>query len=209
MSSQPLLTKDSLNIGGHKFPIALIGGLAAVAGVLLVLRARSQGSRVASVGQQPMTADLSGFGTQGFLPDQSAALANIQASLSNLSGDLQGFNKAPGSAAAVSGPAGGLASLFSGNTEELYTVDPQGQLREQWTDFNFAGHTSSQHSGILASGLTPGSAVSAYLVGQNRQVLVESPAGQITRYWYDATGRQWYQGGYQGLGTPQPFTNLS
>ena len=36
--------KDSIDIAGHKIPIALIGAIVAVIGVVLFMRARSQGS---------------------------------------------------------------------------------------------------------------------------------------------------------------------
>jgi hypothetical protein len=77
----PLLTKDSINIAGHKFPIALVGGVAAIAGVLLVLRSRKAGGSVASVGQPPTGSSPYG---SSFGSDNSAALANIQQQLGSL-----------------------------------------------------------------------------------------------------------------------------
>lgn len=85
----PLFAKgglDSFNIAGHKIPIQLLGGLAAVAGVLLIIRARQSGSNVASVGTAPSTTvdpSLLGFGTTTG-SDFSAQLANITQQLTAL-----------------------------------------------------------------------------------------------------------------------------
>lgn len=87
--AEPLLTKDSINIGGHKFPIALIGGLAAVATVIIVLRARQQGQNVASVGQAPSALDPS---LSGFSPDLSTELADLSAQIAGLQ---NGINSGP------------------------------------------------------------------------------------------------------------------
>lgn len=76
---------DSINVGGHKVPIALIGGIAALAGVFLVLRARSQRSQVATVGQVPGSAAESGFGMPLPGTDVGPALANISQQLNQLS----------------------------------------------------------------------------------------------------------------------------
>lgn len=95
--------KDSINLFGHKIPIALIGGVAALGGVLLLLRARSQG-QTASVGaapaqaSSPYTAASSGFGSS-FSPDYSAALADISQQLTSLS--QAGINGAPTPAASA------------------------------------------------------------------------------------------------------------
>lgn len=83
-----LLPKGGINIGGHKIPWEAVGALAAVVGVVLVIRARQQGQNVASVGNapasSPYSAAMSGFGSGGFAPDYSAALANISQQLTNL-----------------------------------------------------------------------------------------------------------------------------
>lgn len=79
--------KDSIDLAGHKIPIALIGGVAALLTVVLVLRARSRGSNVASVGAQPgspYTAASTGFGTGAVSPDYGPALANLSQQLTNL-----------------------------------------------------------------------------------------------------------------------------
>lgn len=75
---------DTLKIGGHKVPIALIGGAAAVVTVVLVLRARSQGAQVASVGQAPFTAAGTGFGLPAPGADVGPALANLSQQLTAL-----------------------------------------------------------------------------------------------------------------------------
>jgi len=97
-----LLPKGGIDIAGHKVPWEAIAALAGVAGVILVLRARSQGQNVASVGQapasSPYTAASTAFGASGFSPDYSGALANISAQLTSLS--ETGINSAPAPAAA-------------------------------------------------------------------------------------------------------------
>jgi hypothetical protein len=84
----PVLPKGGLQVAGHKIPWEAIAAIAGVAGVLLVLRARSQGQGV-SVGAAPAgfpTAADSGFGSAGsFTPDISGALANISQELAGLS----------------------------------------------------------------------------------------------------------------------------
>lgn len=106
MATEPLLTKDSINLFGHKFPIALVGGVAALAGVFLILRARQSGGSVASIGNAPAGGAIPAFGSS-FAPDPSAALANISSQLSNLQGSLNGSNP-PG----MSAPAGPTTSDF-------------------------------------------------------------------------------------------------
>lgn len=81
---------DTLKVGGHKVPIALVGGVAAVITVVLVLRARSQGAQLASVGQAPATAAGSSFGLPLPGTDVGPALANLSQQLTNL--EQQGTN---------------------------------------------------------------------------------------------------------------------
>ena len=84
--AEPLLTKDAINIGGHKFPIALVGALAAVLGVLVVIRARRSGSNVAGAG--PQAAPGFGASPASFAPDPSAALANLSQQITGIQQDL-------------------------------------------------------------------------------------------------------------------------
>lgn len=80
-----LLPKGGIEIAGHKVPWEAIGAIAALAGVFLVIRARQQGSNVASVGQPPASAidpSLLGFGSTS--PDFSAALANLSQQVGSL-----------------------------------------------------------------------------------------------------------------------------
>ena len=91
------------------------------------------------------------------------------------------------------------------NQERVFTVTPEGEIRETWTDFLGGGQSRTQ-SGRFGSGLTPGSAVSGYTVGDNQIVMVEAPGGAITRYWWDAQSQNWYKGGYSGVGQFQAFT---
>lgn len=110
-----VLPKGGLNIAGHKVPWEAIAAVAGVAGVILVLRARSQGQQVAAVGQAPATAASAGFGANGFAPDMSGALANISQQLTSLS---QGVNT-PAAATpatvpfAAENPTGGLIPVYS------------------------------------------------------------------------------------------------
>lgn len=75
--------KDSINIAGHKVPIALLAGGVALVGVIVVLRARSQAGQVASVGQAPATAADTGFGL-GAPIDYGPAIANLSQQLTAL-----------------------------------------------------------------------------------------------------------------------------
>lgn len=83
--SEPLLSSNSINIAGHKVPIALLGVLAAAAGVLVVMRSRSSGSNVASAGT-PSLADQQSVGVLG--QGQEAQLANLAQGLATLSQQL-------------------------------------------------------------------------------------------------------------------------
>ena len=90
---------DSIRIGGHKVPIALLAGGVALVGVIAVLRARQQGHQVASVGAAPATAADSGFGLSLPSTDVGPAIANLSQQLSDLS---QSFASSSGGASAPS-----------------------------------------------------------------------------------------------------------
>ncbi len=90
----PILTKDAVNVGGHKLPLPLVGGLAVVAVVVVVLRARSQAAAPAPA---PAT-DYSG-GVTG--QSDAAALANLQQQLANIGQQLE-----PPSSSSSSSPGG-------------------------------------------------------------------------------------------------------
>lgn len=81
---------DSLKIGGHKVPIALIAGGIALIGVIAVVRARQSGQNVLSAGQAPATAAGSGFGLPLPSSDVGPALANLSQQLNQLG--QQGIN---------------------------------------------------------------------------------------------------------------------
>jgi hypothetical protein len=85
-----VLPKGGVQIAGHKVPWEAIAALAGVAGVILIIRARQQGSNVASVGRAPATAADAGFGSLGFQPDASGALANLSQQLTSLTQSLNG-----------------------------------------------------------------------------------------------------------------------
>ena len=101
---------DSIDIGGHKIPIALIGGVAALAGVFLVIRARNQGQSVAAVGSAPATAAAGGFGLPAPGADVGPALADISQQLTTLG---QGVNT-PSSSTSTPVPAGSQPGEDSG-----------------------------------------------------------------------------------------------
>jgi hypothetical protein len=108
--------KDSINLFGHKVPIALIGGVAALLTVLLVLRARRSGANVAAVGAapgSPYTAAASGFGTGSTAPDYSGALANLSAQLTSLSQGLAAPTPAPAPSVPVGLVGGGPEGAWS------------------------------------------------------------------------------------------------
>ena len=133
--------KDSIDIAGHKIPIALIGGLAAVAGVLLLLRARSQGAGVtagsppAAVATGAATDPVTGLPLQlGAFPSSDAAsLANIE---QQLTGIQQQINQpvsvpiatptptpTPAPAAAAGSPADVFWHQVLGNTSATPSQD--------------------------------------------------------------------------------------
>jgi hypothetical protein len=100
----PILTKDGVNVAGHKVPLALVGGLGLVGAVVLVLRARSQAAAPAPA---PAT-DYSG-GVTG--QSDAAALANLQLQLANIG---QGINTPPSGSS--SSPGGlSIPATFGGN----------------------------------------------------------------------------------------------
>lgn len=108
------IPKGGLQIAGHRVPWEAIGAVAAVLGVILVLRARQQGQNVASVGQAPATAADTGFGS--LQPDFSGALANISQQLTTLQ---QG---APSSPATPATPAQTLGLVDTNNPNWLVPV---------------------------------------------------------------------------------------
>ncbi len=115
----PILTKDGVNVAGHKLPLALVGGLVLVGAVVLVLRARSQAAAPASA---PAT-DYSG-GVTG--QSDAAALANLQLQLANLGQQLNTPSGSSSSPGAFSIPA-----TFGGNppTAPPWVVTPPLQAR--------------------------------------------------------------------------------
>lgn len=98
--------KDSIDIAGHKIPIALIGAVVAVVGVVLFMRARSQGSS-AAVGAVPANTGVNPvidqFSSQASA--DAASLANLNQQLVGISQQLNAGPAAP----APAGPAPGTA----------------------------------------------------------------------------------------------------
>lgn len=80
----PLLTKDAINIAGHKLPLPVVMAVVGVLGLLLVLKARQKGGNVASVGQAPAPPFTDPTALANLGADNSAALANISAQLTAL-----------------------------------------------------------------------------------------------------------------------------
>lgn len=99
---------DSIKIGSHKVPIALIGGVAALAGVFLVLRARQSKQQVATVGTPAANSGVNpAVGYSGGNPAvgmDSAMLANLSQQLTGLRQSIVGNTpSAPTSNASVAG----------------------------------------------------------------------------------------------------------
>lgn len=114
--SAPLLTKDAINIAGHKLPLPVVMAVIGVLGLLLVLRARSKGGNVASVGQAPATppfTDPTALANLG--ADNSAALANLSAQLTSLQQAQQQQALPPNSTTAPPGSAPQPAPTPSSN----------------------------------------------------------------------------------------------
>lgn len=108
--------KDSINIAGHKVPIALLAGGIALLGVIVVLRARQNQGQVAAIGAAPATAADTGFGL-GAPIDYGPAIANLSQQLTSL-GQSINATPAPAPAPAPAAPTpsapGGLQSLITG-----------------------------------------------------------------------------------------------
>jgi hypothetical protein len=134
--------KDSIDIAGHKVPIALLAGGVALIGVIVVLRARSQAQPVASIGQPsaPMTAADAGFGLLP-APDNGAALANISQQLTSLQ---QGINTAP---AAPPSQIASFSTWLGGNRPDLVAAENAGR----WGDIY--GQYVKEVAGAQAAGL--------------------------------------------------------
>lgn len=100
--SDPLLTKDAINLGGHKLPLPVVGAVVGVLGLVLFLRARSRGASIASVGSAPAAAipDLGSVGVLG--NDSSAQLMNISQQLGSIQSQLT--PQSAGSQGALSSP---------------------------------------------------------------------------------------------------------
>lgn len=155
-----VLPKGGINIAGHKVPWEMVGALAAVAGVILVIRARQQGSNVASVGQAPVaaspyTAASSGFGTS---PDYSAALADISQQLANIQQTGINSTTSTTSSTAATDPnliaipsfAQWLSGAFTGQRPDLASAISQG--RNSDLESEYAKEVASSEAAQLAAG---------------------------------------------------------
>jgi hypothetical protein len=180
-NADPLFTKDAINVGGHKIPLALVGAVAAVAGVIVVWRARSTHSNVASVGAAP---NPGGYDPNAqpvnFAPDPSAALSNISTQLGALTSSL---NSGPSAAASSTAPASGTAS-------QSFTTPtgPQGLFAQlNWdTSGNNANPIALQPSPFTTGGPNLGYGLSLPILGapqwgqQNAWwIPVGSPSGGV------------------------------
>lgn len=124
---------DSIKIGGHKVPIALLAGGIALVGVIAILRARQQGQQVA-VGAAPATAADSGFGMPLPSTDVGPAIANLSQQLTDLSQSISAppaSSGAPGAAAnqiTLTGAQTGLFSRPEFSADALVTWLPGGTV---------------------------------------------------------------------------------
>ena len=134
--SQPLLSKDAVNVGGHKLPLPVVGAVVGVLGLVLILRARSKGSSVAAVGTAPATLpDTSSVGVLG--NGQEAQLANLS---QQLAGIQQSMNATPAANATPATPDLNkigvlsfdrwLSGAFTGTRPDL----AQGIAQNRWGD---------------------------------------------------------------------------
>ena len=162
-----LLPQGGLAVGGRKIPWEAIAAVAGVAGVVLVLRARHQGQNVVSAGQapaaSPYTAASSGFGSTGFGPDYSGALANLSQQLTSLS-QQQAVSGAPAAAAPTGTQASDrqanrigvlsfgqwLSGAFTGTRPDL----AQGIAQNRWGDISgqYAKEVAASEAQQLAAG---------------------------------------------------------
>lgn len=172
--AEPLLTKDSINLGGHKFPIALIGGIAAVVGVLLVLRARKSGQNVA-VGAQPNMGvnPAIDYGLGSTSPDYSAALANLSQQLTN----LQNIN------GPTSAPAQQVQGYLAGSGNPFLQGGPYG--RAQIPIYSGPGGVGTSIEGYLpfGTGIVPsGNAIQSIWGTDSIQNIPIALPGGVTGY---------------------------
>lgn len=93
------LGQQAFQVGGHKVPYGAIAAVAGVAGVVLVLRARSGGGSVVAAGTPPTYDPSQSAGYGNFAPDYSGGLANLSQQLSDLQGQLQ-TSAVPGTSSA-------------------------------------------------------------------------------------------------------------
>jgi len=165
-----VLPKGGISVAGHKIPWEAIAALAGVAGVILIIRARHQGSNVAAVGQAPAatyTAADSGFGAAGFTPDYSAALANLSQQLTGL--QQAGINATPappqsfgqvtsdiggGHILSAPNPAASVLGFFSGSPLTISGAPVSGVPYGGSTSPGLVGVSSSQYIPVAYAGGT-------------------------------------------------------
>jgi hypothetical protein len=188
---EPLFTKDAINIGGHKLPLPLVAAVAAVAGVIVIWRAKSTASNVASVGAAP---NPGGYDPNAqpvnFAPDPSAQLSNISSQLGALTSTLN------------SGPFAASSSTASASSSQAFTTpnSPQGLFAQL------------AYGGEIALQPSPGQLGGADIApGQSLSILGNPVFGQQNSWWIPVqagTQTGWVQAGQiRGIATSNnPFT---
>ena len=146
--AEPLLSKDAINVGGHKLPLPLVGALVGALGLIVVLRARRSGGNIASAGQsyQPAAAGVSG-------QDSQAQLANIEQGLFNLGQQLSQQPAGSSAAPPPPTPAGPPSPWMNVGNGLLSFVGQGASITE-----NTSGDVSVYGTALAPwmTGLTPG-----------------------------------------------------
>lgn len=116
---------DALDIAGHEIPVSLLAVGAAGLGVVLVLRARSSGANVASVGTTPAAVPTTAIDPNASgLSAISDAVAALSNELSGLSGQVQGLGTPPASTIPGPGPFGPHSVGVGGSAPPVHNPNP-------------------------------------------------------------------------------------
>lgn len=152
--SQPLLTKDAINIGGHKLPLPVVGAVVGILGLVLVLRARSQGAPVASVGAAPtVTAPAIDTSAQN-----SQDIANLSNQLASLQNSITATSSTPAATTTTPDPnlvaipsfSQWLSGAYTGQRPDLAAAIAQGRTSDLQSEY--AKEVASSEASQLAAG---------------------------------------------------------
>ncbi len=185
--------QDAVNLFGHKIPVSMLGVAAAALGALLVLRARSTGSKVVSAGTEPSAATT--YSSTSYDPD-AQAIADLQSTVTQLGSTVSSLSSAAPASAVSDAPAP-VVSVANAGTQEWYGVTSAGQLVTDW--LTASGQTEQAQLGAAI----PGAAGVDVALGSggDEQVNVLNSEGQVV-YSTTRTGAAWSGGAQPYSGSP-------